>query len=172
MLFFPSATVVFSQNAIAQMAAASAAGNRESGGLLLGRRIFRSFYIVAVTVPSGSEDGSLTEFTLDGRLHRQYAAERSRNFQIPPRILGAWHSHICDGAFFSEQDRHANRILARAIHGALAVVAAPPGLEPALSAAYVTYSGHHRECRILIDHLERVIPKCLTQLRKGFSSHE
>lgn len=88
----------------------------------------------------------MVSFVLDGDSHLEQARQIARGFRKEPAVLGAWHSHICDGAVFSEQDRRSNRELAAALDGAVSIVVSAKEMET--TACYITDRGREFPCNI------------------------
>lgn len=147
------------------------AGNQyETGGVLLGHKKLRRFFIVAVTPPCGIPDPALTAFVLDGPQHTRTAAQLAQRFRRRPSIVGVWHSHICDGAVFSAQDRQSNRLLAQHLGGAVSILAAPAelGRTSVLTSCFIPAHGREHICVTIIDFQNRMIPKGYRKMRSPF----
>ena len=121
----------------------------EVGGVLLGYRAFNCFYIVAVTAQTDMSEKSKVEFTLDSEWHMAQIEEISRTIRPELSILGIWHSHICDGDRFSDQDRRSNKQLAEAYDGVVSILATMPS-QPGIvnvTVYYVPPSGAEHHCK-------------------------
>ncbi len=94
----------------------------ESGGVLIGYKVFDTYYIVDATTPDLTKNSSMVSFVLDGPEHTRKATRIISKYLVKPEVLGVWHSHICDFDNFSEQDRQSNTILARALGEALSMI--------------------------------------------------
>ncbi len=82
----------------------------ETGGVLLGYHFLWATLIVETTIPpSHMPSPSEVEFHLDGEWHTKEIKRLCSNRVLKPYIVGLWHSHICYGAEFSEQDCKVNR---------------------------------------------------------------
>lgn len=130
----------------------NAANKYEVGGLLLGTGKGRMYRIMAVTVPEkGAAD--LTSFTLDSVTHIRQAQARMVELPTNTRILGVWHSHICDGLRFSAQDRKSNQQLATILGETLSVlcVLSDISAEPKIATYHVSAAGEERRCRIITE---------------------
>lgn len=99
-----------------------AANLYEIGGILIGYKNESAYYIEAITVDSGNCETSMTSFVLKGELHTHMAQKIIDSSKRPLALLGVWHSHICDTARFSQQDRNANQTLSHILNGALSVL--------------------------------------------------
>lgn len=117
-------SIIFSRNAYLQIqqSVKKAANRYEIGGMLIGSKNERTHYIEAITVDSGNYETSMTSFVLNGELHTYMAQKIIDSSERPLAQLGVWHSHICDTARFSKQDRDANNTLAYILNGALSVL--------------------------------------------------
>jgi len=101
-----------------------AAGNEtEIGGILLGHRLGRRYFVTAITMDVPMESANRRQFLLDGPKHTKEAQDIVSQFVICPEVLGIWHSHICDDDRFSEQDRAAHSILTLEFGSILSFVA-------------------------------------------------
>lgn len=105
-----------------QQSVEKAANIYEIGGVLIGHKHEREYYIEEITVDSGNYETSKTSFVLNGELHTHMAQKIIGSSKRPLALLGVWHSHICDTARFSRQDRDANNTLAYILNGALSVL--------------------------------------------------
>ncbi len=125
---------------------------REIGGLFLGHLIAGSYYIVAVTLTDDRYLGSMTSFRLDGILHARLAKREAVHFKEIPQILGIWHSHICSGTEFSNQDQRSNHILAEALDGALSMVVTwdKENQTMDMAAYYISSDGRETECQLYV----------------------
>lgn len=83
----------------------------ETGGTLIGYQCLGIFYVAAFTFQSHSGKATKMTFILDGEKHSKTLKRIRRNFIIPPRFLGVWHSHTTEDSSFSLQDRTSNEIL-------------------------------------------------------------
>lgn len=137
-----------------------ACNSYEVGGLLLGHKMLNSYFIIAATVPDVITDKSITSFILDGNKHTESAIKTMQYFQYEPTILGVWHSHICDTAIFSEQDRQANKQLAIFLKGALSMITTMPVPNQRLNFTtyFITAKGKEHRCQTKIDFYNRKIP--------------
>lgn len=94
----------------------------EVGGLLLGHKCFGGYIVVAVTVPAENSSQDKAQFHLNGSYHSHMADLVARNYWLKPKIVGVWHSHICDGVVFSEQDNISNLQLAEILNGCISIL--------------------------------------------------
>lgn len=105
-----------------QQCVEKAANLYEIGGILVGHKNESKHYIEAITVDISNCETSKTSFVLNGELHTHMAQKIIDSSKKPLAWLGVWHSHICDTARFSQQDRDANNTLANILNGALSVL--------------------------------------------------
>lgn len=133
----------------------------EVGGVLLGHKIFRQYFVIAVTTSTEIAEKSKVSFTLDGDWHTIHVLELVQKYIHKPSILGVWHSHICDIDAFSEQDRQSNKQLAIFLNGTLSIIAMllMPLQTINLTAYFITASGKERICQVEVDLYDRAIPK-------------
>ncbi|MDO4343417.1 MAG: Mov34/MPN/PAD-1 family protein [Eubacteriales bacterium] len=150
-----AARVVLSNKAYCQIrnSVTNAKNNFEVGGVLLGYKILRHYSVVAVTVPPKTAEKSKVSFTLDGDWHTARALELMQTFRRKPSILGIWHSHICDGDTFSEQDRQSNMQLAISFHGVLSMIVMMemPLRDLRMTAYFISPNGKERLCQVAVD---------------------
>lgn len=125
----------------------------EAGGVLIGYREKRSFFIKAVTTTENLCKEAKTSFVLDGEYHTQKAKQIIDAANAPMSVLGVWHSHICDTARFSVQDRISNRRLAVALGGALSILVAQSAEteETEIKGCYITENGREHPRKIKIE---------------------
>lgn len=83
----------------------------ETGGILLGYKCLRIFYVVAFTFSHHSENTAKMTFILDGVEHTQKMKRIRKKFLFRPQFLGVWHSHTTEDDSFSLQDRKSHRVL-------------------------------------------------------------
>ena len=124
--------------------------NYEVGGVLLGYNWGRIYFIVAVTTPNKNENSSRVSFLLDGIEHSRKVSDIMSSFACPPSVLGIWHSHICDGLRFSEQDKTSNKILAKSLGGALSMLVIDHANVVAFSTYYISTTGVETRCRTTV----------------------
>ncbi len=150
-----AARVVLSKKAYCQIrdSVTTAKNDFEVGGVLLGYKMFKRYSIVAVTVPTETAEKSKVSFTLDGNWHTARALELMQTFQRKPSILGIWHSHICDGDTFSEQDRRSNKQLAISFNGVLSMIVmlTMPLQDLSMTAYFISPNGKERICQVVVD---------------------
>lgn len=122
----------------------------EIGGVLLGYTVLGYQIIVAATVQCDMAEKSRVSFVLDGDWHTRRVSELMQQFPIRPAISGIWHSHICDDAVFSAQDRRANTEFAATFGGVISMIATmpPPAREFRLTAYAVSPGGKERRCKL------------------------
>lgn len=156
--------VVLSKKAYGQIedSMIAAKNDFEVGGVLLGYRIFGCCFVAAATVPAETSARSRVSFILDGDWHTACAADLMRSLRRKLRILGIWHSHICAGAVFSEQDRQSNTQFAASCNGALSMlVQLTPLREVRMTVYDISADGRERLCRILRHGKRRPLRKAL-----------
>ncbi|MCB7320855.1 Mov34/MPN/PAD-1 family protein [Lacrimispora sp. 210928-DFI.3.58] len=147
--------VILSNKAYCQIrdSVTNAKNDFEVGGVLMGYKIFKHYFVVAVTVPTETAEKSKVSFTLDGDWHTARALELMQTFQRKPSILGIWHSHICDGDTFSEQDRQSNMQLAISFNGVLSMIVmmTMPLQDLSMTAYFISPNGKERLCQVAGD---------------------
>lgn len=147
--------VVLSKKAYCQIrdSVTTAKNDFEVGGVLLGYKMFKRYSIVAVTIPTETAEKSKVSFTLDGDWHTDRALELMQMFRHKPSILGIWHSHICDGDTFSEQDRRSNKQLAISFNGVLSMIVmlTMPLQDLSMTAYFISPNGKERLCQVVVD---------------------
>lgn len=96
----------------------------EIGGVLLGYKWFRKFYVVACTFPRYGGDLQATKMTfiLNGSEHTEEMERIQQQYIFPLKLIGVWHSHITEDNSFSLQDRESNRLLVRQIGEMLSII--------------------------------------------------
>lgn len=149
---FLSFSVLLSKNAYQKInsAFADAQGEYEVGGVLLGYKLWRIHYVIAVTVSNKSPQKSATSFFLDGKKHTALAAEEANKCCYPPVLLGVWHSHPNGMNTFSEQDRLSNKRLAQTFNGALSILVTADAAELCLKSYYISVDGAEIYCHTSI----------------------
>lgn len=113
----------------------------ETGGILIGYKLCNTFFVVTSTSQEESEARSKVTFTLNGNEHTQKASQIISQFKFKPLVLGVWHSHICDGACFSELDRISNKSFAEFFNGALSMLAVMQDDKISLTTHFISASG-------------------------------
>ena len=94
----------------------------ETGGVLLGYRFLRMFYIIGITFPRHPESATKTTFILNGEEHTEDARKIMGSFIPNLRLIGIWHSHTTKDDSFSLQDRETNSLFAEEIGRMLSVI--------------------------------------------------
>lgn len=84
----------------------------ETGGIVLGYKCLRMFYIVAFTFPQTHKNADRMRFTLNGKEHMREIEKIEKKFVFQPQFLGVWHSHTTEDISFSLQDQKSNELLA------------------------------------------------------------
>ena len=147
--------VVLSKKAYRQIrnGVTNARNDFEVGGVLVGYKMFKRYHVIAVTTSAKTAEKSKVSFTLDGDWHTARALELMEAFRPKPSILGIWHSHICDGDTFSEQDRQSNMQLAISFNGVLSMIAMMtiPFQDLGITAYYISPKGKESLCQSVID---------------------
>lgn len=155
--------VILSENAYHQInkSVVEARNQYEVGGVLLGHQVQGCFFVVAVTLPSSRDQKSIVSFVLDGKEHSRQVLESMQCFQRKPMVLGIWHSHICDVARFSQQDRQSNKQLTESLGGALAmIVTMPLSMQDVIMNTYfVAESDKEYFCNTIVDSFNQKIPR-------------
>ncbi len=83
----------------------------------MGYKCLGEHIVVAATVPEENSCRDKVQFYLNGAYHSHKAEAMMRKTWPKAKILGVWHSHICDDVIFSEQDSRSNRQLAKLLNG-------------------------------------------------------
>ena len=123
--------------------------NFETGGILIGYRIGKKYFIASSTTPNAGQNHSKVSFLLDGEDHTQKVNEIVKSKLVwPPSVLGVWHSHICDGHSFSQQDKMSNMALAKSFDGVLSMLVTQSAHTVLFSASYISAEGIAEDCVI------------------------
>ena len=123
--------------------------NFETGGVLIGCHLGEKIFVVAATTPNTGENRSKVSFLLNGENHTQKANEIVKSKRVwSPSVLGVWHSHICDGHSFSQQDKMSNMALAKSFDGALSMLVTQSAHTVLFSASYISAEGIAEDCVI------------------------
>jgi len=133
--------------------------NFETGGVLIGYGFYKVYFVLASTTPSSNKNSSKISFLLDGAEHTRKANDIISSFKCSPNVLGVWHTHICDGHKFSERDKISNRILAKSLGGALAMLITQTGQNLMYSASYISTMGVEQDCVIKFQNNTRMEKK-------------
>ncbi len=118
----------------------------ETGGILLGYRIFNTHIIVAITTADKAKKKDKTSFVLDGYEHTEKVEQIISNYKVKPKVLGVWHSHICDTNTFSKQDRISNFKLAKIFNGVLSMIVTSYEEKFLLTTFFVTQNSEEYLC--------------------------
>lgn len=94
----------------------------EIGGVLIGYKYLRIFYIVALTFPRCYRNMGKVSFVLNGEEHTEDIEKIREGFLFPTKIIGVWHSHTLEDNSLSLQDRESNRLLVTRFGDMLSVV--------------------------------------------------
>lgn len=97
----------------------------ETGGMLLGYRFMRIFYIISITFPRRPERATRTTFILNGEEHTEDAEKIMGRFIPHLQLIGIWHSHTTEDNSFSLQDKETNKKLVEQIGRMLSVIIIP-----------------------------------------------
>lgn len=123
--------------------------NFETGGVLIGYRIGHKCFVASSTTPKIDENRSKVSFLLNGEDHTQKVNEIVKSKRVwSPSVLGVWHSHICDGHSFSQQDKMSNMALAKSFDGALSMLVTQSANTVSFSASYISAEGIAEDCVI------------------------
>lgn len=122
--------------------------NYETGGVLIGYKLGLLYIIVEATSTNSVSNNSNVSFLLDGAEHTRKFNDITAGIKCSPSALGVWHSHICDGHNFSEQDKISNRILAKSLGGALSMLVSKPGHSVLFSISHISAVGNEEDCVI------------------------
>lgn len=117
----------------------------ETGGVLLGYRIFWIFYITGITFPRHSERATRTTFILNGKEHTEDAEKIMESFIPHLQLIGIWHSHTTEDNSFSLQDIETNKLLAGQIGRMLSVIVTRQRESDDIRLAPYYISGNNRE---------------------------
>lgn len=141
--------VIVSKDAYHQIKSSviNASGSYEVGGVLIGCKFLNFYFIKSVTVPLYTAEKSKVSFTLDGEAHTLAAQKIIERNKGKLFVLGIWHSHICDGDRFSEQDRKSNRELAASLGGAVSMLAVMSENNVRLTSYFINKSGREQRFR-------------------------
>lgn len=126
---------------------AKAQDKYEVGGVLLGYRVGKMFFVMEVTACEEKQDNNLTTFYLDGEKHTAMAKSIAKRYWISPRLLGVWHSHIINDQTFSVQDSESNKKLAVLMNGILSVLVIKNACEHKMISYFISATGeemHHK----------------------------
>lgn len=97
----------------------------ETGGVLLGYKFLRMFYVTACTFPryDGKVQATKMSFILDGEEHAQEMERIRKKHILAPKLIGIWHSHTMGDEAFSLQDKESNGLLVKQIGEMISVIA-------------------------------------------------
>ena len=138
----------------------------EVGGILMGYNIGWLYLVVAATLPNSDSNSTRTSFLLDGAEHTRKVADITSGFIYSPSVFGIWHSHICDGHNFSEQDKVSNIILAKTLNGALSVLVTKPARTVLFSSSYISATGNEEDCNVRLQAKSELRVESYEQRRK------
>lgn len=96
----------------------------ETGGVLMGYKCLRTFYVVAFTFPHDLENMNATKmtFVLNGEEHTEEIEKIKSKYFFRSKLIGVWHSHITEDDTFSLQDKMSNNLLVSQLGEMLSVV--------------------------------------------------
>lgn len=155
-------TVILSKNVYYQIEKdlKNAKNDYEIGGVLIGYKEGKVYFIVGTTSSTEITNKSKVSFVLDGNQHTKKALKMIKQFQHNPSVLGVWHSHICDDTRFSVQDRLSNQKLAKFFNGALSmlVIFSTSRQELNVNVFFITVKGIEYRCHTIIDLYDEKIP--------------
>lgn len=124
--------------------------NYETGGILIGYQLGRIYLVVAVTTPNSNENSSKVSFHLDGVEHTRKVNDviMTSSHMCTPSVLGIWHSHICDGHNFSQQDKVSNMTLAKSLGSVLSMLVTKSAHTILFSISHISAIGIEEDCAI------------------------
>lgn len=99
------------------------ANKSEVGGILIGYKLLFAYIVVDVTVASSIEENKRFSFVLDGGYHMKQMDKIISKYQLPPLVIGLWHSHVNGIQTFSSQDIESNNIMARDFGNIISAIA-------------------------------------------------
>lgn len=145
--------VLFLQQAYRKMKnAVTAADNLcEVGGVLLGYKLLGHYLAVAATIPENTHGQTMTSFTLDGEYHAREAESLSERFWFSPKVIGVWHSHICDGTVFSEQDKISNKQFSQIYNGILSILVTMRNKDFTWASYHIESDGTSHLCKTTVE---------------------
>lgn len=126
-MFLLKKSVVISQSAFQKISDCITKANNlyEVGGVLLGHRFLRTYFIIDATIPISQELRSNILFELNGPKETQLANRLISQYHRKPSLVGIWHSHIGGMDTFSLQDKQSNQKFAEIVGGAISAIAIP-----------------------------------------------
>lgn len=101
----------------------------ETGGILLGYRIFGIFYIRAATFSRCSEKTTRMTFILDGEEHTRQMEMLRKGFWSPLDMVGVWHSHTTNDTTLSAQDMESNKLLSNSFGEIVSIIVTQRGAD-------------------------------------------
>jgi len=132
----------------------------EVGGVLLGHRHLRTYFIIDATIPFSQKVKSNISFELDGVKETQLANRLISMYRKKPSLVGIWHSHVGRMDTFSSQDKHSNQKFAEIVGGAISAIAIPTSdarLDELVS-YYISPKGKEALCFTVVD-TQKYIPR-------------
>lgn len=135
---------------VIQECVTKADNNYETGGILMGYNLGRIYFIVAVTTPDNNINSSKVSFVLDGVEHTRKVNDviMTSSHMCTPSVLGIWHSHICDGHNFSQQDKVSNMTLAKSLGSVLSMLVTKSAHTILFSISHISAIGIEEDCAI------------------------
>lgn len=97
----------------------------EVGGVLVGHRLFHTFFVVGATVPCGDDVKSPVSYSWNGITETKKVDVLISSFGLKPIPIGTWHSHIKGTATFSGQDMESNKLFAERFGKTIAAIVIP-----------------------------------------------
>ena len=124
---FPKRRVIISQIALQKISnCIFETGNQyEVGGVLLGHRQLRTYFLTDATIPDNQRQKSNHSFELDGAREMHKINELYRAHPSKPMVIGVWHSHVGGVETFSQQDQISNKRFASVAGGIISAIAIP-----------------------------------------------
>lgn len=158
-MFLPKRRVIISQIAFQKISnCIFETGNQyEVGGVLLGQRQLRTYFLTDATTPDNQRQKSNHSFELDGaqemrKIDQLYGAYRNK-----PMVIGVWHSHVGGVEIFSQQDRISNKRFANVAGGIISAIAIPASSAQLkhLIFYYISQKGNEFPCISQVDNNSR-----------------
>lgn len=161
-MFLKRRFVIISQDTFQKISNCIAKANNlyEVGGVLLGHRHLRTYFIIDATIPVSQELKSSVSFELDGTKETQLANRLISMYRRKLTLVGIWHSHVGGMDTFSSQDKQSNKKFTEIVGGAISAIAIPTSdarLDELVS-YYISPKGKEALCFTVVD-TRKYIPK-------------
>lgn len=155
-------SVIISQSVFRKISDCIAEVNNlyEVGGVLLGHRHLRTYFIIDATIPFSQKLKSNVSFELDGVKETQLADRLISMYRKKPSLVGIWHSHVGGMETFSSQDKQSNQKFAEIVGATISAIAIPTSdarLDELVS-YYISPKGKETLCFTIVD-TQKYIPK-------------